>query len=285
MIDCHAHLFHPKVITNVKNRTALVHKIRLNTEEVDQRVGVGPLEQALHRNQFRACLVLPTALPHEVSQVNDTLFETLRTCRHLYPAGTLHPDYHANPAELDKFKARQQRGIKLCSFSQRFSLDSSAALDMFELIQNANIKEGNGFFVVLDTLAAAHKFFGSLPEHTTTPRILGQLVRRFPGINFIAAHMGGLSAAYSDIAAHLMPRENLFLDTSNAAHVLTETQFVSLLKRHGPEHIVFGTDWPWFTHDKEVKIILHLLKQAGFNGKQRDFVFSTNIADLMGIQT
>lgn len=284
MIDCHAHLFHPKVIANVKKRSALVQRIRLNTEGADQRVGAGPLEQALHRNRFHACLVLPTALPHEVSRVNDALFKTLRASPLLYPAGTLHPDYHANPAELQKLRERDQRGIKLCSFSQRFSLEASPTLAMFELIQRVNVNEGGAFFVVLDTFASAHQFMGSPPEFTTTPGLLGQLVRLFPGLKFIAAHMGGLSADYTDIVNQLLPLENLYLDTSNAAHVLTENQFVSLLKRHGPENVVFGTDWPWFTHATEVGIISGLLKQAGFNEKQRQLVFTANMAGLMGIQ-
>jgi len=83
-------------------------------------------------------------------------------------------------------------------------------------------------------------------------------------------------ASYSDIITHLPPMENLLLDTSNAAHELTQTQFVSLLKRHGPEHIIFGTDWPWFIQDDEIDTISHLLKQAGFNKLQRDLVFSAN---------
>lgn len=95
--------------------------------------------------------------------------------------------------------------------------------------------------------------------------------------------MGGLGAPYDDIIAELPPRENLFLDTSNAAHVLTQTQFVSLLKRHGPRHIVFGTDWPWFTHPNEIQTITRLLKQAGFDGNQRDRVFSANMSGLIGI--
>lgn len=283
MIDGHTHLFHPKVIANVKKRTELVQRIRLNTEGADRRIGTAALERSLRRSKIRAGLVLPTALAHDVGRINDALYENLHTSDLLYPAGTLHPDYAANRAELSKFRSRDIKGIKLCSFSQRFALDDGATLDMFELIQRMNLEENCGFFVVLDTLSSAHRFFGSQPEHTTTPQLLGELFRRFSGINFIAAHMGGLAASCNDIATHLPPGKNLFLDTSNAAHVLTKSQFVSLLKRHGPEHVVFGTDWPWFIHDDEIDTISPLLKQAGFNAHQRKLVFSANMSALMGI--
>ncbi|MEJ2157202.1 MAG: amidohydrolase family protein [Desulfobacteraceae bacterium] len=283
MIDGHAHLFHPKVIGNVQKRAELVQRIRLNTEDADQRNGTAPLEASLNKNKIRACLLLPTAPAHDVGRVNDALYETLCGSNLLYPAGTLHPDYNANRAELLKFRSRNIKGIKLCSFSQRFALDASATLDMFKLIQTMNIEENSGFFVVLDTLSSAHHFFGSQPEHTTTPKLLGKLVRHFSGITFIAAHMGGLAASYNDITTHLPPSKNLFLDTSNAAHVLTAPQFISLLERHGPEHVVFGTDWPWFIHDKEIDTISHLLEQAGFDAHQQKLVFSANMSGLMGI--
>lgn len=283
MIDGHAHLFHPKVIANVKKREGLVQQIRLNTEGAEKRTGTAPLERSLRESKIRACLVLPTASAHEVGRVNDALYQTLHTSTLLYPAGTLHPDYPANRKELVKFKARNIRAIKLSSFSQRFALDAAATLAMFELIQTMNLEENNDFFVVLDTFSTAHHFFDSQPEHTTTPQLLGQLIRQFPGVNFIAAHMGGLAAPYDDIVTHLPPMDNLFLDTSNAAHVLTQTQFVSLLKRHGPEQIVFGTDWPWFLHDREIDTISRLLKLAGFNKQQRDLVFSANMSGLMRI--
>lgn len=285
MIDGHAHLFHSKVIANVRKREGLVQRIRLNTDGADQRTGTLPLERSLRKSKIRACLVLPTALAHEVGQVNDTLYDTLSASNLLYPAGTLHPGYHANQTELLKFKARKIKGIKLCSFSQQFSLDAAATLDMFALIQTLNLKDNTGFFVVLDTLYTAHEFFGSRPEHTTTPQLLGQLIRQFPGVNFIAAHMGGLLASYDDITTHLPPMENLFLDTANSAHVLPQAQFVSLLKRHGPERIIFGTDWPWFIHADEIDTICHLLKQAGFNKFQRDLVFSANMSGLMRIES
>ncbi len=106
MIDGHAHLFHPKVIENVRKRLELVQKIRLNTKGVDQRIGTAPLERALRKSKIQACLVLTTALPHEVGRVNDALYENLRASDFLYAAGTLHPNCHANRTELLKFNSK-----------------------------------------------------------------------------------------------------------------------------------------------------------------------------------
>jgi len=285
IIDGHAHLFHPKVISNVKKRKELVERIKLQTDRVENRVGIAPLESDVQKNGIAACLILPTALSHEVSQINDTFYETVKTSDCLYTAGTLHPDYAGNEEELAKLKKRKINGIKLCSFSQRFALDATKTYEMFELIQEFNINQNSGFFVELDTLYRADKFFGSHPEHNTTPELLAQLVKHFPKVNFIGAHMGGLSAPFKEISTWLTPYDNLFLDTSNAAYVLAETEFISLLKTHGPEHIVFGTDWPWFTHDREIAMQQKLYKKAGFSQEELDLVFSKNVAGLMEIES
>ena len=284
MIDGHAHLFHPKVISNVKKRKTVVKRLGLQTNGVQDRVGVASLENELRANGIGGCFILPTAGVKEVGRVNDLFYKMVKKSDLLYTAGTLHPGYAENKIELAKFKSRNIKGIKLCSFSQKFALDDRETFDLFDLILEFNISEDSGFFVILDTLYGADKFFGSHPVHNTTPALLAQLIKNFPKINFIAAHMGGLAAPFKEISTCLTPMDNLFFDTSNAAHVLDENQFIYLLKAHGPEHIIFGTDWPWFTHSPEIDLQNSILEKAGYSKKDMGMVFSKNIARLLGIK-
>jgi hypothetical protein len=282
IIDGHVHLFHPKVILNVKKRLEMVQILRLQTDGAEDRVGVPFLENELKNAGIQGGFILPTALAEEVCSVNEEFYKLSETSELLSSAGTLHPDYPGNLEELETFISRNIRGIKLCSFSQRFSLDAAKTLEMFELIQDFNIHESSGFFVEMDTLFGADQFFGSRPEHNTTPSLFAELVKSFPKIDFVAAHMGGLAAPFHEIKTHLIPVDNLYLDTSNAAHVLSTDDFVYLLKTHGPEHIIFGTDWPWFTHEGEIDLQHHMYEKAGFSKKDRDLVFSRNMARLTG---
>lgn len=283
IIDGHAHLFHPKVILNVKKRKEMVNLLGLQTNGAENRIGLPFLERELKTAGVASGFVLPTALAHEVGTINDTFCRMVEDSDLLYTAGTLHPYYSGNKEELEKFRSRDIKGIKLCSFSQKFALDDTKTFDMFDLISSFNKKEGTGFFVIMDTLFRADKFFGSLPEHNTTPALFANLVKHFPFINFVAAHMGGLAAPFKDIRTHLVPMDNLFLDTSNAAHVLLEKEFVHLLKAHGPRHIIFGTDWPWFTHSPEIDLQRRMCQNAGFTRADMDLVFSKTIGRLAGI--
>lgn len=282
IIDGHVHLFHPKVISNVKKRTEMTRILRLQTDGAEERVGIPFLENEMKKAGVSGGFILPTALAEEVGSINREFYTLCQSSGLLHTAGTLHPDYPANRQELESFMALKIRGIKLCSFSQRFSLCDPKTFEMFQLIQEFNIDKRAGLFVELDTLFGADQFFGSQPEHNTTPSLLANLINRFPKIDFIAAHMGGLAAPFPEIKAHLTPKDNLYLDTSNAAHVLSEDEFVYLLKTHGPEHIIFGTDWPWFTHQGEIELQNRIYEKAGFSKADKALVFSKNISRLTG---
>ncbi|MBW1851343.1 MAG: amidohydrolase family protein, partial [Deltaproteobacteria bacterium] len=98
---------------------------------------------------------------------------------------------------------------------------------------------------------------------------------------FIGAHMGGLCAPFDEMCRYLVPRPNFYLDTSNAAHTLSEREFIRLLAIHGPQHILFGTEWPWFPLGDEIKRIDRLLGLAGFGEKEKGDVFSGNLSVLL----
>jgi uncharacterized protein len=280
VFDAHTHLFHPRVVKNVKKKTKMVQRLRLRTAGVEGRTSRSSLENDFKSNGIIGGLVLPTALVHEVQAVNDSAFERVKDSQ-LNTAGTLHPGAKNIPEMLCNFEQRNIKAIKFCSFSQRFSLQDPKTFEMLERIQEHNIHSRSKFFLIFDTLMLADFYFGSDPAHNTTPELLGELTNNFPSINFIGAHMGGLLAPFKDIKTYLKPASNLFLDTSNGAHVLDENQYIELIKKHGPEHIIFGTDWPWFTHREEIRLQHTLFDKAGFTKEEKACIFANNILQLL----
>lgn len=283
IIDSHAHLFSSKIIANVSARTGLVKELDLDIESAPGRCTPDALRRESAKASVSACLLLPTASAKDVSRVNASFRQLERNNDFLMAAGTLHPHYSENRAVLEQLEQQGTRAIKLCSFSQGFSLEEEAARKLFEQVREFNTGSDHAFFVVLDTFHKADIHFGSPQEHVTTPARLGRLAADFPEIDFVAAHMGGLTAPFEETCKHLAPRENLFLDTSNGAHTLKRDEFVRLLEVHGPGQILFGTDWPWFSHEDEIKRIGELMEFAGFNEEERERIFSGNIARLLGI--
>ena len=281
IIDSHVHLFSPKVIENVSQKTGMVERLHLRVEGAEERITVDKLKQTMHQAQIDACLLLPTAGKDGVPKTNNRYWKITQETTGVLTAGTLHPGYPDNAGEIERFKERGIKGIKFSSFSQGFALDAPETFDLFNLLHRENRHQNHSFFVVLDTFYEAHHFFDTSPRYTTTPERLGQLVKHYPGIPFIAAHMGGLTAPFEDICKYLPPLPNLFLDTSNAAHTLSKQEFIHLLKTHGPEHVIFGTDWPWFDPAAEMALISTYLEEVCFSSHETEAVFGGNIARLL----
>jgi len=283
IIDCHAHLFSSRIIENVSAKSALVKKINLHTSFAEGRTNISAIERDCRSSGVDACLILPTAGMADVRKINSAFIELAAQSDFLFTAGTLHPFSRDNMKELLRLQTRGVRAIKLCSFSQGFSLSAPETLGLFKIIEELNVSGNGRFFVILDTFSLADEYFGTPRLHTTTPLLLGDIVRKYPYINFVAAHMGGLAAPPEEILTYLVPSKNLYLDTSNAAHTLSEKDFLHLLKIHGPDHILFGTDWPWFDHKEEIDIINRLLDLTGYNAEEKEKVFHRNIANLLGM--
>ena len=283
IFDSHLHLFSKLIIENVAAKKEMCTQLHLQTTGAEKRRDVEGLEKSMKAAGVTAGLALPTASAATVARVNSQFIEKAAERDFLYTAGTLHPDYADNQGELRRLKSNGVRAIKLCSFSQGFALDGPSALNMFEQIQAFNRTDDYQFFVILDTLHSAPGYFGADPAHITTPEKLVMLAKKFPDIPFVGAHMGSLDAPAEDIESHLMPRGNLYLDTSNAAYTLTKAQFITLLKRFGPERILFGTDWPWFLHSDEVPLIDYLADRAGFGKEDKAALFHDNAAELLNL--
>ena len=283
IIDAHAHIFTPQVIANVSGRPALVDKLHLDVAGAQQRISATALQEESRPAGVNACLLLPTAAVDKVREINIAFREIAAGDDFFLTAGTLHPQFSANEEELSRLSLEGVRAIKLCSFSQGFSVPAAETHDLFRLIEDANRFQDGHFFVIIDTLYQAHKFFGTAPEFDTEPAMLGDLVKAYPGVDFLMAHMGGLAAPPEEIFKHLTPAGNLYLDTSGAAYTLSAEDFVGLLEIHGPDHIVFGTDWPWFGHRRELEILNVLLDRAGFGPEEKQKVFCRNAAGLLGM--
>jgi predicted TIM-barrel fold metal-dependent hydrolase len=283
IFDSHTHLYSQGIIASVRKREGLADCLCLDVEKATSRTDMQALKQECALTGIDGCLLLPTAPAHKVREVNDWFITAVQEEKRLLTAGTLHPSAPDQDEELERLSRCGIRALKLCSFSQGFDLEAQETLRFFELIRRHNVAGTHRFFVILDTFYQADAYFSAPEKFVTTPRRLGHLASSFPEIDFVGAHMGGLAAPYSELAEFLSPRNNLYLDTSNAAHTLTQDEFLRLIHRHGPGRVLFGTDWPWFGHAEEVAYIRNLFHQGGLSSQEQSAIFSGNIFRLLGL--
>jgi len=277
MIDCHCHIFTKQVIRNVISRSTLVKELGLGVD-AEHRLDPHDLDESARINNIEYCILFPTASPDKVQTENDRYLSIAASSPRLKTLATLHPQMNNLATEIERMFDLGIVGFKFSSFSQCFDIASEDVKKMLILIKDIGVKRSKAFTIAFDTFNRADVHFGVLGKYTTTPVKLNAVVNRHPDIRFLAAHMGGLSADFDDLRHNLKPASNLYLDTSNAAHTLNADQFTELMKTHGPDHILFGTDWPWFDHASEIPFIESLLDKAGFDQYEKEAVFGRNAA-------
>ncbi len=282
-IDCHCHMFTPRIIENVRSKPAMVDALKLDTVGALERLHPGALQHAAESNDIRVCVLLPTAGPDRVRSENDRFIRMSVQFPRLRTLATLHPAMEGLSDEIRRMFDAGIAGFKFSSFSQHFDPASKQVRQMLATVETFGRERGIFPVSVFDTFSGGRTYFGAEPDHLTTPAKLAELVRAHHGINFVAAHMGGLLADFAELRRVLRPMRNLYLDTANAAHTLEKAQFVELLRIHGPSHILFGTDWPWFVHAYERPKITGLLVTAGYSPAEQAEVFGGNAARLMGL--
>lgn len=271
-----------RIVENMRTRPSLLGKLHLNVWDAEERLEPAALQLSAEKHNVEACLLLPSTGPLRIQAENDRFVGFTREFSHLRTLATLHPMMKDPLHEMERMFDLGIPGFKFSSFSQKFDPSASETGAMLKQLERLSGKQSRRPVAVFDTFVRADSFFGADPSLLTTPLRLSRTAKHHPGILFVAAHMGGLLADFDEILRDLPPAENLYLDTSNAAHTLTEDQFVQLLSIHGPSHILFGTDWPWFVHSAEPNKVDALLIKAGYDESERNSVFSENARRIFG---
>lgn len=280
-LDFHCHIFTKRIIANVSAKPEMVKELNLHVSEAAGSFEPASLQKLAEISNVMACVILPTASPQKVKAENDRCYEIDLQYDRIISFSTLHPNMKGLNDEIQRTFERGIKGLKFSSFSQRFDMRSSEVSKMLTSVERYGNIYDIAPVVVFDTFCKADLGFGADPDHLTTPSRLCEIYPKYPGINFVGAHMGGLMANFDEMRKYLEPSENFYLDTSNAAHTLNRSQFTELLKIHGSSHVLFGTDWPWFTHRNEIPLIRSLLDEAGYSETDCANVFRDNALRLL----
>ncbi|NLO83604.1 MAG: amidohydrolase [Clostridiales bacterium] len=160
--------------------------------------------------------------------------------------GTIHPAYPLWKDEIKRLSEAGIRGIKFHPDYQNFFADSPDLFPIYEAI----------FEHDMIILFHAGIDIGLPPPCHCTPAMLSSLIDAFPGAPIIAAHMGGY-LLWEEVKRHLAGR-NIYLDTSYSFADLGSAGMTDIIKAHGADKILFGTDSPWAHQQTELANIRSL---------------------------
>jgi uncharacterized protein len=180
--------------------------------------------------------------------------------------GSLHPGQDDWTSDIERLVADGIAGIKLHPDYQLFFVDDARVMPMYRALADA------GLFLLFH----AGVDIGLPPPVHCTPDRLARVLAAVPDLTIIAAHMGGYKC-WEDVERYLAGR-NLFFDTCYTFADLGAERMTALIKAHGTERVLFGTDSPWTDQAAEIANIRSLLLAPG----EIDAILGGNARRLLG---
>jgi len=95
-----------------------------------------------------------------------------------------------------------------------------------------------------------------IPTLHSTPLHFLRIKEQFPDLTMILAHMGGFRQ-WKEVAQRICGAD-VYLDTSYSLDHMPDEEFMNLVRAHGAERILFGTDSPWADQQKDLEHLRRL---------------------------
>lgn len=178
--------------------------------------------------------------------------------------GSVHPGL--SPEEnVASLRAHGLRGAKVHPMFQDLRLDDPRL--------HATLDAMQGEFAVIVHVGEA----GTDPGERCTPVMLADLVRRFPRLDIIACHFGGYRQF--ERAAEVVCGLPVHLDTSwpPSMATLAPQRVRAVIEKHGPERVVFASDWPMADPAAEIAAV----RALGLSDDDTDAILGGNLARLL----
>lgn len=203
--------------------------------------------------------------PKQQTNVNNFAIE-INNDPAIVAFGSVHPDAPNALEELERIKAAGLKGIKLHPEYQGFYPDDEKMKPIYRKISDLG----------LITLFHAGQDHGFPPPYRCTPT---QLLRALSWFDspVVAAHWGSLACG-TEVIDKLCGLD-IWMDTSFGYGVIPKSVAQTILDKHTPDRILFGSDMPWHRPSWEIQLINSL----DMSDNDREKIYFRNAQKLLNI--
>ncbi len=236
--DIHAHVFPDSLAQHVADNFEIYYETQMSHVPY-----LHTYLEEIEKADFCAGVICSSATkPEQAASINNYIAGCAAASPNLIGLGSLYPAMEGWEEELERIPALGLRGLKIHPDFQQFNIDEPKAIPMYRAIARMGLPV---LFHVGDPV-----------KDYSSPARLVNLMRQVPDLIVIAAHFGGWRAWQ-------LPRitqfpENIYFDTSSTLMFLGKEQGQDLMERLGPERFLFGSDFPYWTPQKELERFMEL---------------------------
>ncbi len=178
-------------------------------------------------------------------------------------------------AEVRRCVGLGARGIKLHPAGQRFYPHDPRLRGAYAEAQTQGLP-------VISHSGVAAEGTGEIPY--ARPREFAEVLEGFPGLTLVLAHLGlGCPEESVEMAGRHYP--NLYFDCSAAVNGTVEPppfpdeEAVGIIRRLGPDRVLFGSDWPWYHPHRDAERIGGL----DLSDAEKRLIFHDNAVRVLGL--
>ena len=281
IIDIHTHTFPDKIAAATLDKL----KHLSHTIPFTDGTAVG-LAASMARAGVDRSVVMPVATsPRQVPHVNDASarMNELGAQTGVLSFGCMHPDFDGWKEELARVRDLGLKGIKLHPQYQDTDFDDPRYLRILDRCGELG----------LVVLTHAGLDIGMPGKDNCAPEMVARALAQVGPVKLVLAHMGGWRQW--DRVEALLPGTGVYLDTSFSLGEITplddghyrpgdlplldEAAFLRMVRRFGPDRVLFGTDSPW----DDQGAALARLRALPLESAELDAILGGNAQELLGI--
>lgn len=250
IIDIHTHTFPEKIadnaIAHMENNIVKGQGFEVKCARIPTFQG---LSESTKRAGMDLSIVCPVATnerqPEKINRLAAQMNEKSKETR-VFSFGAIHPDCKNYKEIIDDIVAMDLKGIKLHPDYQNTFFDDERYIRIVDYAAN----KGLGIIV-----HAGEDVGLPTPIHCTPDMILN-LWKHIQPEKLILAHMGGWRL-WDEVEEKLIGLP-LYLDTAVVLNSkfpvkLSAEQFRRMVREHGIQRILYGTDSPWYEQTQALK--------------------------------
>ena len=183
------------------------------------------------------------------------------------PFPSIHPDTPGAGQWIRRIADGGYRGIKLHPMYQQFAIDEPR----LEAIYAAAVDGG----LAVEFHCGRDIAFPP-DDDRAAPARTARVLDRFGGLKVVCTHMGGWRM-WDESDEQLIGRD-VWMETSFSLEALGPERAGAMIRRHGVDRVLFGSDWPWARQGSDLTI----LAGVGLDADELAKVRGLNAAKLLG---
>lgn len=260
IIDIHAHIYPEKIaekatlaVSHFYEEAPMAFK-GISDKLIESGSKIGVEKYVVHSVSTK---------PEQVESINNFIISETQKHSEFIGFGTMHQDYKDFEQELKRIKQLGLVGLKLHPDFQKFQADCPQMDDVYEVLTELKMP------VLFHAGDCRYDFSG--------PRRILNVLKKHPNLTIIAAHFGGYTEWEESF--EVLAGNNLYFDTSSSTWKIPMDLANKIIKKHGVDKMLFGSDFPMWNHTDE----LARFNKLDLTEADKEAVLYKNAKELLGL--